>query len=918
MQYLIELARLVNKGRCWAVVGAGASCDLGVPSWKELAQEVVQLVESEASEPALESYRRLLEKRDYPSLFTLAEDDLGGIEQLGSLVESLLVAKEPRGDFYRHIAEWPFACYLTTNFDGYLKEHLDDTGSAFTVLTNSPKDFRKIRADSTGLIVELHGHTGDLGNIVLTSKQYADFRTSPEREYFRRKLGTIFEMHDVVILGYSLSDPDISLVLEQATHFASPTNPVYMIAADVDEAEAKLLFETKNIRVIPYPNDDGCHRALSRYLLPLARRFIAPRVGGVSPLASEPHPPDEAAASLYVYSRGQLMDPSCDAIDNALHALVLRTLGRSEGQANGGVDWLAGELPLPVLPEETRSHLENVIERLVEQGLVERAPEYGIRLTDDGRDEVKEREAEAEILRQQLVAQVELDYKAEFPDGNTEDARQFAATAVSALDGALRRRGLTIASSALGAQQTSFRDGTDVFAYLRDASNELEEFSHRAFFISYLADSIAKPTDVFRKYLARQSQGYFAFHILGMHEGAGRLRREWLESTVWILDSSVILPFLAQQSYENPFAAGLFERIEALGLTAFTTESLFGEVMEHARWAMGCVDRYGTESTEFMMIALLRGDYKQNLFLDGYVQKASLNPALQFRSYIESVFGTADRGELGDATKALLEQHGVRTVKFSEWGGFRTVDWGERPYWTDLIRADREERKTYKDNSQCEAEAEVLILLNGERDGTFGELEPGMPSRAYFVTQSGVLRRVSPDTDSMVWSPEALYRYLLLFPTGGSWSDSAVFETIRSDLYLSGVPVIDTAAYVRFFNPQINESNLRMQQAQEFYERGEAAYLERYTRFYDECVPDLEKPFFSLQVAWETAEREKERADQVAVLAPLSDKDRRELQRLRIQESFRKKRAQHKRRSKEQERALGNKKQRRRRKSKKT
>ncbi len=432
----------------------------------------------------------------------------------------------------------------------------------------------------------------------------------------------------------------------------------------------------------------------------------------------------------------------------------------------------------------------------------------------------------------------------------------------------------------------------------------------------YLSDSIAKPTDVFRKYLARQSQGYFAFHILGMHEGAARLRRQWLDSTLWILDSSVILPLLARQSYEHQFAADLFERIRALELTAFTTESLFDEVLDHARWALSCVDKYATDSTEFMKIALLRGDSKQNLFIDGYIRAASNNSALGFDSYMQTIFGGEDRTKLSEATKALLQEHNVRTVRFSEWSGFRTVDWGDRPYWTDQIRVDREKRRTFKTLSQCETEAEVLIILRGERDGTLGVIDPGMPSRAYFVTQSGVLRRVSPDTDCLVWSPEALYRYLLLFPRSGSWSDAAVFEMIRSDLYLSGIPVIDTVSYVKFFNPQITESNLLMQQAKELYAKGEAAYLERYTQFYDESVPNLEKPFYSLQVAWETAQREKQRADRAAVGTPLRDKDRQELEKLRLEDKIRKRKAKHNRRSKEQKIALGNKKQRRRRKNK--
>lgn len=917
MQYLIELAKMINSGHCWAVVGSGASCDLGIASWPELARRVVGVVEHEGSSPELATYEDLLQRGEYPLLFSLAEADLGGVGKLCEVVGSQLIAARQRGEFYRHLAEWPFACYLTTNFDPYLKNHLDDTGIGFTVIGNTADEFRKIRADSTGLVVHLHGTTEDPENIVLTSKQYVAFRSAPERQYFRRKLESIFEMHDVVIVGYSLSDPDISLILERARNFASPSHPIYMIAAGMGHRQAEELYETRNVRVISYPNEAGDHRALSRYLLPLANRYIAPRVRGEPPARPDAATTDEGAVSLYIYSRGQLMDPTCDAVDNALQALVLRTLAKSTSMRCEGLEELTEKMPLPAVPEETRLRIRKAVESLQVKRLLATGPRGGIELTAVGKEAVEDQQAAAEVLRQQVREQMVLDFRTEFPESGDEESSRFADAALRGLDGALRRRGLTIAARTLGEQTGALHNGLDVLMYLREASNELETFEHRAYFIAYLSDSIARPTDVFKQYLARQSQGYFAFHILGMHAGAALLRREWLEETVWILDSNVILPLLAADSFEHTSAVDLFERIQTLALTVFTTEKLLDEVLDHARWAVGCVDKYGAQSLEFMMIALLRGDYKQNLFIDGYIQAASADPALSFESYMSDAFEMEEGSGFVEAAKGLLGRHNVRTVRFSEWGGFRAIDWGEKPHWTDLIRADREDRRTYKNPSQCEAEAEVVILLKGERAGTLGELKPGVPSRAYFVTNSGVLRRVSPDTDCLVWSPEALYRYLLLFPTTVAWSDDALFEMIRSDLYLSGVAVIDTGKYTRFFNPQITESNLRMKQAREIFQQGEAAYLEHYTQFYDESVPELEKPFYSLQVAWDTAQREKARADRVAIAAPLSDRDRRELVRLRIEESLRRQRAKHKKRSIEQENARGNKQQRKRRKSKK-
>ena len=902
VQYLIELTRLINKGRCWVVVGAGASCDLGVPSWECLAKQVLAHIESSVATYDVATYSKYLEARKYPEMFSLAEEDLGGIDNLLEVVREKLVSQKPRGDIYGFLAGWPFACYLTTNFDDHLKDHLYDTGVSFVPLGNSEVDFRKIRDDTDRIIVKLHGSLDDPDNVVLTSNQYAAFRSAPGRQYFRRKLGYIFEMADVIIVGYSLGDPDIEFILEKARHFASPAHPIYMIAADISDNEANELYRTKNIRVISYPNPDGTHRALVQRVLPLMDRFIAPRVRGTPPIETEQSGVDDTAASLYIYSQARLKGHKSDFVGNALEALILRTVLRSSAKNIRSADELIAELPLPGMPEDLRNRAIACIEGLHKRDLLRFTGEEVLQLTESGQKTVEENQAQAELLREQVEMQIELDFKREFPVSAEQEIRSFVTAALQGLDLALKRRGLSVAACVFGGASPNPNEGLDVFSFLQKASNQLEKFEQRAYYIEYLAGVIAQPSALFKKYLSWCSQGHFAFHVLGQHQAAAQLRHEWLDSTVWILDSSVILPLLARNCYNHPYADDLFKRIRDLEIDVFTTHSLFEEVLEHAEWAIKCVDKYHTDSTEFMMIALLRGDYKQNLFIDGFVRTAAENPALAFGAYISSIFGNEEGVELSVAVEETLQRYNVQAVRFSEWQGFKAIDWGERPYWTDQIRQDRIAKGTYRSDAQCEAEAEVLILLLGERTGRFGALNEGVPSRAYFVTQSGVLRRVFPGKECPVWSPEALYRYLLLFPSENSWDSDAIYEVIRSDLFLAGIPVIDKHSYGKFFNPQINEANLRMEEARSIFHDEEASYLNAYSEFYD-SLPDLDRPIYSLQVAWDIAQQEKKRADRVKKMAPLIDKERAELEQLRIDKKFREQRAKHKRRSIEQRKA---------------
>lgn len=704
-------------------------------------------------------------------------------------------------------------------------------------------------------------------------------------------------MFNVIIIGYSISDPDIDLILEQARHFASPQHPIYMIAADITKGEAQELYRTKNIRVISYPKQDGTHQVLVQRVLPLMDKFIAPRVAGDAPEEIREPEGDDTAASIYIYSRARLQAPDGDFIDSALEGLILRQLAKDSDNNVQSIDEAVATLPIPSMSEDLRARSHEIAKRLEERGVIH-SDTRGVRLTAAGRNIVDENQGKAELLREQVAAQIRLDFSNEFQENIEHEASSFVEAAMRGLSIAMKRRGLSIAACVFAEATANLHEALDIFSFLREASNQLHEFEYRAFYIQYLAGVIAEPSPLFKRYLAGLSQGHFAFHALGLHQGASQLRHEWLRSTVWVLDSSVILPFLAKNCFNYSYALDLFKRIQDLEIQVFTTQNLFEEVVEHFKWAKGCMSRYNTNSMEFMMIALLRGDYKQNLFIDGFVRTASSNPALTFDKYIESIFGDGARDNIELAIERILSQFNVQTKRFSEWEGFKTIDWGKRPHWSEVIREDRIKHETYRNDRQCDAEAEVLILLLGEREGSFQAIDEGA-SRAYFVTQSGVLRRVFPAPPSPVWSPEALYRYLLLFPANVVWDDDAVYGAIRSDLFLSGISIIDKQSYAKFFDPQINEANLKMDGAKAFLREGEAEYLEASTNFYN-SVPDLEKPIYALQVAWEIAKRERERANRVKVAAPLADKERKELARLRAEKKLREQSAKHKRRSIEQ------------------
>jgi hypothetical protein len=390
---------------------------MGVPSWESLAKKVYEIVNQSCLKCDKETYEKYIQERKFPQLFELAEQDLGSYDKLIDTIRPLLVAKRSTGNIYEYLAKWPFACYFTTNFDDHLKEHLNPAGVYFETLRNTEEDFKKIGSDAANIIVKLHGDFSDSKNMVLTSQQYEKYRTGPDKEYFRRKLGAIFEMFPVLIVGYSLTDPDIELILSQAKHYSSPARPIYMILADVTPAEVNQYYTHKNIRIIRYDNPDGAHKQLARRVLNMMDRFIAPRTRGSEPADLFEEPPPELTSSLFVFTKTRLSDASQGLVTDIYKSLVLTTLNQMPEQKVSSYEALSSAFTIESLRKDYDPYsLRDSLENLVTTGMISGDTARGeVALTTKGKEHVEHVNADRALLKAQFIGQVKLDFKKRVP-----------------------------------------------------------------------------------------------------------------------------------------------------------------------------------------------------------------------------------------------------------------------------------------------------------------------------------------------------------------------------------------------------------------------------------------------------------------------------------------------------------------------
>jgi len=844
-----RLIRTINNGRCFVLVGSGPSCEVGYPSWQKLAELTYAELTKKGYVSDSKSYEKYLEDKKYPEVFRQAERDLSDRTALVNLIKPLLtLPTKNQGVLYELISTWPFACYLTTNYDDEIVTCLAKLNEHFTVIRNRQEDFYPFRDGASHLIQKLHSDLNHPDEVVITSTDYQRLYVEDSGQYFRDKLRQIFEMFDVFIIGHSLSDPDIDYVLQLARKTASPQHPIYMVAADFTKADEQEFLEKYNIVLAQYSNRDGTHSELRR-MLKTADRFIVPRhrLRERTETVARPKEETEAAIALFLYRRLQGVQAT-----DYLSPLIL--VGLSSTDDKGIV--IENIASLPALNNFTKGGtnseeaIREAMENLIQQGLVSTVDEK-FRITSSGRAKVKEYQAIRKTEKDQAYGQFRLNLKTNYSSLTDIQFEQCQKLAEEVIIGSFANRGLVIANQVFSGRSASPGELSDVFGHVSDRAAEIDDMGLQAAFVEAVHQFLVEPSPPQRKYLASVSQGFFLYHLIGLDPKCCQVRQDLFQRTLWFCDSSVILPLVAAGCHNHDYAVDLFQALTDAKALLYTTPKLLQEAWEHFDWALRFMKTTGAESPEFLRAALVRGSYKQNLFLDGYIRLSADGRVGTFKDYLDLILphGTIDRTSFDRS----IIRAGICASKISDFKGFVQDDLGEIEEAKAKIQSERERRGVYRSSLQVESEAEVWNIIKNLRSGKY--LIDGLESveRVYFVSQSRIIDHVfEPDTVT-TWTPEALYRYLSALP-GNQTNPDLLQQCMLHEYYYAGISFIDKDRYVRFFGPSIDV-------AKASYENEKTNYIkeleETYTRNMDEAfekTPDLEKPFFVAQMGWRLAE----------------------------------------------------------------
>lgn len=121
---------------------------------------------------------------------------------------------------------------ITTNFDTLYEEFCQqgDAAHGYSVLRHHDNGGFVTRLRSPlRLIVKAHGCMSWPEQTILTRSEF--FKARQQHSGFFRVMESLFTTHTLIFLGYSLSDPDIQLLLENSSIAAPSEHPHYAVMA---------------------------------------------------------------------------------------------------------------------------------------------------------------------------------------------------------------------------------------------------------------------------------------------------------------------------------------------------------------------------------------------------------------------------------------------------------------------------------------------------------------------------------------------------------------------------------------------------------------------------------------------------------------------------------------------------------------
>lgn len=165
---------------------------------------------------------------------------------------------------------------VTTNYDKILERA---TLSGYGVHTYASSTLGSEVRGGRDVIIKIHGSVDEPQNIILSRSDYSRIRR--DGQHVLDVVQALFTVYPALFVGYSFTDPDVQLLLENVVRSSTnTTSSHYLLMGDRVPIYLKRLYaQSYSTSIVPYSQGD--YDEMEQMLALLGQRALALRAGGL-------------------------------------------------------------------------------------------------------------------------------------------------------------------------------------------------------------------------------------------------------------------------------------------------------------------------------------------------------------------------------------------------------------------------------------------------------------------------------------------------------------------------------------------------------------------------------------------------------------------------------------------------------------
>lgn len=269
--------------------GAGLGVEFGFPLWDNLIKNIFNDVEYKLTESNKKEFCSLMNSHDFLEAMEFLLDVAS--DEVIECMERSLQSEEFNQDSIENsnlylLLKLKAHSYLTTNIDNSFEQVKSYTGHKTAIIYphTSEEDIKDklIYHDSSSnpLIIRLHGDLSMKSSLIFSKSQYDDLMNGNSYIY-TQILPALFLTSATLIVGYSFSDPDLQLLLQNMNSVEGTRKNIFLLntSKEMTDFRKNILKKRYGINIIDltqgdFPDDENIKNKESNLLKYFLRELL--------------------------------------------------------------------------------------------------------------------------------------------------------------------------------------------------------------------------------------------------------------------------------------------------------------------------------------------------------------------------------------------------------------------------------------------------------------------------------------------------------------------------------------------------------------------------------------------------------------------------------------------------------------------